>query len=308
LRILFGPRSGLHRRDNNMSLHFELDDYDLDGFLTVASTFGADRFGYVVTPNVDHLIRYHDDPKFQEHYANASYVLLDSRFLSHIFRAAMGMRIRVCTGSDLTARLFSQVIAPADSIVLIGGSEEQAGLLAQTHGLKSLHHYNPPMGFIRDPQEVEACLRFAEAHSPFRFCFIAVGAPQQEILAQMLKKRRVAQGLALCIGASINFMTGKERRAPLWMQRLGLEWMYRLALDPRRLARRYLVRGPRVFMLLRQINVAVRSGRDNRRTDTIPVTVPTQQYEVTLVRGASPDARAPVSAEPAAPLQAADIR
>jgi exopolysaccharide biosynthesis WecB/TagA/CpsF family protein len=246
-----------------MSLPFQLDDYDLDRFQTVASTFGADRFGYVVTPNVDHLIRYHDDRSFQEQYANASYVLLDSRFLSHVFRAAWGTRIRVCTGSDLTARLFSQTIAPTDSIVLIGGSEEQARLLVQTYGLKSLHHYSPPMGFIRDPQEVEACLQFAEAHSPFRFCFIAVGAPQQEILAQLLKTRRVARGLALCIGASINFMTGKERRAPLWMQGLGLEWMYRLALDPRRLARRYLVRGPRVFLLLSQINVVVRSGPDN---------------------------------------------
>jgi exopolysaccharide biosynthesis WecB/TagA/CpsF family protein len=281
-----------------MSLPFQLDDYDLDRFQTVASTFGADRFGYVVTPNVDHLIRYHDDRSFQEQYANASYVLLDSRFLSHIFRAALGTRIRVCTGSDLTARLFSQIIAPTDSIVLIGGSEEQAQLLVQTYRLKSLHHHNPPMGFIRDPQEVEACLQFAEAHSPFRFCFIAVGAPQQEILAQLLKKRRVARGLALCIGASINFMTGKERRAPLWMQALGLEWMYRLASDPRRLARRYLVRGPRVFLLLSQIDVVVRSGPDSQRTDAVPATtVPIRQYELTLVRDAIPDASTQVNAE-----------
>jgi exopolysaccharide biosynthesis WecB/TagA/CpsF family protein len=283
-----------------MSLHYELDDYDLDGFTTVASTLGADRFDYVVTPNVDHLIRYHDDPKFREQYADASYVLLDSRFLSHIFRAAKGKRIRVCTGSDLTARLFSQIIAPTDGIVLIGSDEEQARLLAQTYGLKSLHHYNPPMGFIRDPQEVEACLRFAEAHSPFRFCFIAVGAPQQEMLAQLLKRRRLARGLALCIGASINFITGRERRAPLWMQRLGLEWMYRLALDPRRLARRYLVRGPRVFSVLRQIDVVVRSRPCSPRSDTIPVTtaVPIQESELTLVRDGIPNLTTPAGAAP----------
>jgi hypothetical protein len=75
--------------------------------------------------------------------------------------------------------------------------------------------------------------------------------------------------------------------------------MYRLALNPRRLARRYLVRGPRVFNLLRRIDVAVRSGRDSRRTDTIPVTtVPTQQYEVTLVRGASPEVTTPAGVAP----------
>jgi exopolysaccharide biosynthesis WecB/TagA/CpsF family protein len=242
----------------HMSLPFELDDYDLQGFLAVASTFGDDRFGYVVTPNVDHLIRYHEDSKFRELYGDAAYVLLDSRFLAHIIQAFKGTRVGVCTGSDLTARLFSQTITANDSIVLIGGSDEQARSLAQTYGLKSLHHYNPPMGFIREAEEVEACLNFIEAHSPFRFCFIAVGAPQQEVLAQMLKKRRVARGLALCIGASINFITGKERRAPRWMQGLGMEWIYRLASDPRRLARRYLVRGPRVFSLLLRTGIVVR--------------------------------------------------
>jgi exopolysaccharide biosynthesis WecB/TagA/CpsF family protein len=252
-----------------MPLRCELDDYDLDGFLAVASTFGEDRFGYVVTPNVDHFIRFHDDTDFRHKYADASYVLLDSRFLSHIFRAVMGKRIPVCTGSDLTARLFSQVIAPKDSIVLIGGSAEQARLLAQTYGLQSLHHHNPPMGFIKNPEEVEACLRFAEAHSPFRFCFIAVGAPQQEALAQLLKRRGIARGLALCIGASINFMTGQERRAPPWMQRVGLEWLYRLAADPRRLARRYLLRGPRVFTILRKIEVVVRYNPPSKHSVNI---------------------------------------
>jgi exopolysaccharide biosynthesis WecB/TagA/CpsF family protein len=277
-----------------MSLHFELDDYDLDSFIAVASTFGADRFGYVVTPNVDHLIRYHDDAKFQEQYADAAYVLLDSRFLAHIFRVTKGTSVGVCTGSDLTAQLFARAIGPNDSIVLIGGSEEQASLLAQTHGLKSLHHYNPPMGFIRDPQQVNACLDFIEAHSPFRFCFLAVGAPQQEILAQLLKKRGIARGLALCIGASINFMTGREQRAPQWMQRLGLEWAYRLASDPRRLARRYLVRGPRVFSLLLQTTIVVRPA--------------TQKYELTRVREAVLQARTSSSVEPVAPHAAAEGR
>lgn len=243
-----------------MALSCILDDYDLEGFLRVAAAFGGDRFAYVVTPNVDHLIRFHDDPAFRASYADAANVLLDSRFLSHVLRVSKGIRVRVCTGSDLTAQLFRRVIAPDDRVVLIGCSDEQARALADQYGLSALSHYNPPMGFIRDPQAVEACLRFAESCSPFRFCFIAVGAPQQELLAQSLKKRGMARGLALCIGASVNFMTGKERRAPRWMQRIGFEWMYRLALDPGRLAKRYLIRGPRIFSLLRQIDIVVRSA------------------------------------------------
>jgi exopolysaccharide biosynthesis WecB/TagA/CpsF family protein len=241
-----------------MSLPCILDDYDVEGFLRVASAFGSDRFGYVVTPNVDHLIRFHDDAAFRALYADAEYVLLDSQFLAHVFRVSKGVRVRVCTGSDLTAQLFNGVIVPDDRVVLIGCTDEQARMLADRYGLKAFVHYNPPMGFIHDPEAVEACVRFVEAHSPFRFCFFAVGAPQQEALAQALKSRGIARGMALCIGASVNFLTGVERRAPRWMQRIGMEWLFRLANDPARLAKRYLVRGPRVFSLLPLIKFLVR--------------------------------------------------
>src|SRR5262249_4961555 len=89
-----------------------------------------------------------------------------------------------------------------------------------------------------------------ETHSPFRFCFIAVGCPQQELVAHRLKVRGRASGLALCIGASINFLTGTERRAPRWMQHIGMEWLYRALRDPVRLGRRYFARGPYIFPLL----------------------------------------------------------
>jgi exopolysaccharide biosynthesis WecB/TagA/CpsF family protein len=241
-----------------MSLPCVFDDYDVEGFVRVAADFGGDKFGFVVTPNVDHLIRYHEDPGFRALYADASYVLLDSRFLSHLFRFIKNRRISVCTGSDLTARLFESVIDSNDQILLIGGSEAQAQMLAERYRLNRLRHHNPPMNFISNPAEVERCVQFVEAHSPFRFCFLAVGAPQQELLAQLLKSRGNSKGLALCIGASINFLTGLETRAPLWMQKIGFEWLFRLLNDPQRLAKRYVLRGPRVFSLLWGTQLVVR--------------------------------------------------
>jgi UDP-N-acetyl-D-mannosaminuronic acid transferase (WecB/TagA/CpsF family) len=124
--------------------------------------------------------------------------------------------------------------------------------------LRQVAHFNPPMGFIRIPEAVEACLRFVELNSPFRFCLLAVGAPQQEALAQLLKARGSARGMALCVGAALNFLTGNERRAPRWMQGLGLEWLFRLLQAPRRLAHRYLVRGPRVFAILKRARIELR--------------------------------------------------
>lgn len=156
----------------------------------------------------------------------------------------------VCTGSDLTAELLGHVVSPADPLVLIGGSESQAKEIAGDYGLGNVHHHNPPMGFITNAEATEFCLRFIEARSPFRFCFLAVGSPQQEMIAQRLQARGKARGLVLCVGAALNYLSGAERRAPRWMQRFALEWLYRLVQDPKRLARRYLVRGPRVFRYL----------------------------------------------------------
>lgn len=239
----------------------QLDDFELEGFLAVAARFGCSRFGFVVTPNVDHMIRCHEDAAFRARYTSADFALLDSRFAARLLRLVKGMRLPVCTGSDLTEGLFRKVIAPDDRIVLIGGSPEQAAQIALRFGLRDVCHHNPPMGFIRDPAAVEDCLKFIERASPFRFCFLAVGSPQQEMIASLLRERGVARGLALCVGASLNFLTGGERRAPVWMQRLSLEWLYRLVRDPRRLWVRYLVRGPRIFGHLRQAQVVLRTSR-----------------------------------------------
>ncbi len=245
-------------------LRFVIDNVGLAEFLRVAAAHAPDRYGYVVTPNVDHLIRLHDDAHFREIYDAADHVLLDSRFLAHLLRLGSGRQLPVCTGSDLTAKLFEKVIAPDDRLLVIGGSAAQAQTLRRRFGLTHLIHQNPPMGFIDDPPALLECLSFIESNSPFRFCFLAVGSPQQEIVAWLLHRRGVARGLALCIGASIEFVTGTRQRAPQWMQHMGLEWLYRLFQAPVRMARRYLLRGPRVFALLGRTDWRLRTRAAHR--------------------------------------------
>jgi exopolysaccharide biosynthesis WecB/TagA/CpsF family protein len=244
-----------------MAITLELDDQDLTRFVGTAAQFGTGRFGYAVTPNADHIIRYYDDPSFREKYADADFVLSDSRFLARVLAVSKGLRVPVCAGSDLTAQLLGSVARPNDRLVLVGGSAEQARMLIDKFGFTDLHHVNPPMGFIDDPAEVVRVLEFVEQQSPFRFCLLAVGCPRQEVIAQQLKRRGIARGLALCIGASVDFITGKEQRAPLLMQRLGLEWLFRLVQSPRRLGHRYLIRGPRVFGVLRRMEIRLRSSQ-----------------------------------------------
>jgi exopolysaccharide biosynthesis WecB/TagA/CpsF family protein len=243
------------------SIIHHIDDFDLADFLPVVADFGQDRYGFVVTPNVDHLIRYHEESTFREYYRAATYVLLDSRFARRLLRFTKGMKLRVCTGSDLTAAIFSRLVTQRDRVLLIGGTAEQAETLVQRYDLHQLYHHNPPMGFVNDVQAVEQCLDFVERQSPFRFCFLAVGSPQQEVLAHALHTRGGARGLVLCVGASINYLTGHERRAPQWVQKASMEWAYRLLQNPRRLARRYLVRGPRIFAQILRSQFVIRRRR-----------------------------------------------
>jgi exopolysaccharide biosynthesis WecB/TagA/CpsF family protein len=245
----------------NAKVVFELDDYDLPKFLVEASSFGTQHYGYVATPNVDGLIRVYESESFREGYARAAYVLLDSRVAAFLFRLVHRIRVPVAPGSDLTAAMLQQVIRPEDRLLIIGSTEQQAQAVRERFGLKDLIHYNPPMGFIRDPVAVEACLQFMESASPFRYCLIAVGDPQGVIIAHRLAERGRARGLALIIGASIDFITGKQQRAPTWMQRIGFEWLYRLSCNPRRLAWRYLVRGPKFFLYVGVSRVVLRRPR-----------------------------------------------
>ena len=263
-----------------------IDDYDLREAREIASSFGNDRFGYVVTPNVDHVIRHYYDPEFRNLYAHAAYVFLDSHFLAHLNGILKRRRHRVTPGSDLTETLMSGVIKPHDKTVLVGGTAEQAQELRARFGFNALQHIDPPMNFIRDEKAVEACLREIEAASPFRFCFLAFGTPQQEIIALKLKERGIARGLALCVGASINFMTGAEKRAPHWIRRSGFEWLYRLARSPTRLAKRYLVRGPRIFLLLPHVELRLRRL----------VTMPGEAKPMPVNQPAPPTVTQPISA------------
>ncbi|WP_431268981.1 WecB/TagA/CpsF family glycosyltransferase [Dankookia sp. P2] len=176
--------------------------------------------------------------------------LLDSRVVARAAKAAGLPAPAVVPGSDLTAHLVRQVITPEEPVTILGMEPEAVGALAQRWKLRHVHHFNPSMGFERHPESMEQAIRFIEEH-PARFTFLAVGSPRQCMVAHAVTQRGRARGTGLCIGASLLFLSGHERRAPRPVQRAGLEWAWRLAQDPRRLARRYLVDSPAVLRLLR---------------------------------------------------------
>jgi exopolysaccharide biosynthesis WecB/TagA/CpsF family protein len=95
------------------------------------------------------------------------------------------------------------------------------------------------MGLWNKPDAMLECVEFIEREQA-RFAFIAVGSPQSEKIAYMVARRGSAVGVGFCVGAALEFLVGAKKRAPLWMQKLSLEWLYRMAADPKRLWHRYV--------------------------------------------------------------------
>lgn len=207
-------------------------------------------FAYVVTPNVDHVVRLQRvRSDLWPVYRSAWATLCDSKILAILARG-MGVMLPVIPGSDLTQQIFEQTIRPADKVAIIGGNAELVASVADRYGLQNVHHYDPPMGFIKDPAEVAQAVRFV-VETRARYCFMAVGSPQQEILAYRVKQAGGACGIGFCVGASLDFLTGVQKRAPRFMRVLAIEWLHRLLSDPARMWRRYLYDGPGIFQIAR---------------------------------------------------------
>jgi exopolysaccharide biosynthesis WecB/TagA/CpsF family protein len=231
-------------RVNFLDLHFDrLTFQELK--LRLHAVTASSAYGYIVTPNVDHVVRVHREPELRVLYEDANLCVCDSRILRLLARLR-GIRLPLVLGSDLAAALFREVINAGDRIAVIGGSVDFLRRLRLRFPAVEIVHYAPPMNLRSDAAARDAAAAFL-ASTNARFSFIAVGSPQQEMIAHRARQAPGASGVALCIGAGLEFLTGQQKRAPRMLQMLGLEWAHRLATNPRRLWRRYLVDGVRIF-------------------------------------------------------------
>jgi N-acetylglucosaminyldiphosphoundecaprenol N-acetyl-beta-D-mannosaminyltransferase len=207
----------------------------------------------IVTPNVDHVVRLENSIDFQKLYMTADVFLNDSRVLKGL-SSLIGRPIgSLIPGSDLTEQLFESFKDRKDiNISVIGAEDSVVERIKLKYNIDNIYHYNPPMGFHTSEAELQRCVELCKS-ARSDVCFLAVGSPKQEILASRLRAEEVS-GCYLCIGASLLFLVGDEKRAPKFVQKLSLEWLFRLLQSPRRLARRYLIDGLRIFpILLREI-------------------------------------------------------
>jgi exopolysaccharide biosynthesis WecB/TagA/CpsF family protein len=197
--------------------------------------------GTLFTLNLDHLVKLEQDPAFRAAYDRASYITADGVPIVTMARGA-GVAISRVTGSDLVEPMCRAAATAGIPVHFFGTSNviletARARLEATVPGLRIAGLESPPFGF--DPTGA-AAVAAAEriAQSGAKICFVALGAPKQELFADVAAS--VAPGvLFLGIGAALDFIAGAQKRAPRVLSNAGFEWLWRLAQDPRRLGPRY---------------------------------------------------------------------
>lgn len=220
-------------------LHAPFDLIEEESVLASLSRQPASApFRYVVTPNVDHVVRLRNEPALAIAYNSAWLSLCDSRPIVLLARL-LGLRLPHLPGSNLTAILFHRTLAPGDRVALIAANEKLVQDMLAAFPALEFVAFVPPPGTLNNEAAMRDCIDFVAACQA-RFIFIAIGSPTSERIAFAAFKEGRATGTAFCVGAAFEFLVGHKRRAPRWVQAIGFEWMYRLLSEPRRLWRRYL--------------------------------------------------------------------
>lgn len=199
---------------------------------------------YVVTPNVDHVVLYQESSALREAYAAADMVLADGAPVvaaAKLLNRPLPERV---AGSDLVPRLFQEAVWQrlGPRVYLLGGAPGVGRRAAERieltwPGAKIVGLASPPPGFETDAALNASLVAEINACRP-DVLLIGLGAPKQELWIHR-HQAELRVPVALCIGATIDFLAGERARAPGWMRRVGLEWLFRVSLEPRRLGRRY---------------------------------------------------------------------
>lgn len=195
----------------------------------------------LATLNLDHIVKLVRDPQFMAAYDAQDLVVADGNPIVWLRRLA-GQPVELIPGSELIAPLAAMAARNDVPVALLGSRKEvldtAARQLEATHpGLRVVARIAPPMGY--DPDGEAAAADLAEiARTRAGLCFLALGAPKQERLAARGRDLAPRTGF-VSVGAGLDFIAGHQRRAPRWVQRLAMEWLWRMASNPRRLAGRY---------------------------------------------------------------------
>lgn len=207
----------------------------------VAQRFAAHQGFALATINLDHLVKLRTSDAFRRAYVAQDFVVADGNPIVWLSRLAH-RPVSLVPGSDMVLPLAQLAVKAGVKVALVGSTEPalQAAALnlqGQVPGLQIGLLHAPAMGF--DPEgEASAKVLHDIAAQQIGLCFIALGAPKQEAFAARGRQLAPQTGFA-SIGAGVDFLAGNQTRAPLWVRKIAMEWLWRALSSPRRLIPRY---------------------------------------------------------------------
>jgi len=213
---------------------------------------GEKKGGYVVTPNLDHVVLADDNVAFREAYTHAALSVVDGQPLVWASRILGEQLPEKISGADLILPLMEMAAKKQWRVYFMGAgpgvAEKAAEEVHRRYGTTVVGCDAPRVSVDPAASENAAAIGKIQAAKP-DLVLVALGAPKQEIWMHRCMAQ-YAPAVALGIGAGLDFIAGTVKRAPQWMSNHGLEWAYRLSREPKRMWRRYLVNDPRFLLIL----------------------------------------------------------
>ena len=208
---------------------------------------------YIVPINVDVVMQIENDPKLKEIVDKADLVLVDGQPLVWIARWHKKPVKAKISGSDLIPELCKVAAKRGYSIFIIGGADGVAeiaktNLEKQFIGIQIVGTYAPPFGFEKDDNELEKINLMINQKKP-DILIACLGCPKQEKWIYDNYQKYNAN-VSICAGATVDFLVGNVKRAPKWMSNHGLEWLFRVTQDPKRLIKRYFIDDVKIISLI----------------------------------------------------------
>ena len=221
----------------------------------------------VFTANVDHLVLRRENSRFQRAYDQAAIVTPDGMpivWMSRILKRPLPERV---AGSDLVVEVAQRLPARRLSVFLLGGEPKVPERAAErlqrlSPGLSVVGTMSPPL-FFEEDEEANAKVIAAVNQANPDLLLVGVGAPRQEIWLWE-NRSRLSFGVGMGVGGTFDFLAGHVRRAPRWIRHAGFEWAFRLAMEPRRLWKRYLIRDMK-FLVLAMREMRKLGGKNGTR-------------------------------------------
>lgn len=232
-------------------LNIKVDNLTMDEAInSIDELINNGKYNYVVTPNLDHIVQLEVDDEFKEIYNNADLVLTDGMPLIWISKFMKRPIKEKISGSDLFPKVCKLANDNGYTMFLLGAAEGVAAeasrrIKHKNHKINIVGTYSPSYGFEKNILEVEKIINIINNARP-DILAVGLGAPKQEKFIYRYKEH-LKVPVSLGIGASIDFEAGEIKRAPVWMQKSGLEWFYRMMCEPKRLFKRYFNDGIKIF-------------------------------------------------------------